>query len=323
MKEVIRKLAVYIFYGLAGGVLAWTISLTWDVLSNKVLVNQPEKAIFGLLLFDAGMIGWLVTFIFHAKGLGQRAIALGMTALSLAGVVVMCVGDLFLNGQNLAAIPANLGPMIVWVIGGMTALDVMAIVTFHIADPETSQEIQLQTQEDRIVDEAIKTTEASLQAQSLRLAARISERMEAKALYRLGLLESGAPVIDVESRDAGQAVTPTKKRKRGLLDLIRGRQPEPVVVAPAPTQAAGFDLAALARLLAEYTQAQASQPTSQAQVYASETVTPPTVEEKPEMVRHMVGDMMHTMPNIKIPLYPEKKVDPTDPLASQPGEAPK
>lgn len=236
MKHVLKRLSGFIFYGIVIAILAWTVSLTWDVLANRVLPGQPEKAVAGLVMFDAGMLGWLITFIFKAKGITQRAIAIGLSGISLLGMGAMALADLFLSGQNLTEIPANLGTMVVWGVGIMTFVHVIGIWGFHISDPETTQEIQLQTQEDQIVDQAIKTTEQSLEAQSARLAEQISARMEAKALYRLGLLNAGGPVIEGTMRDApptGQPVTttgsqpsPKKRKPRGLFDLFTRRQPE-------------------------------------------------------------------------------------------------
>lgn len=225
-------------------------------------------------MFDGGMVGWLIVFLFKAKGLGQRAISIGLSAISLVGMGAIAFADLFLSGQDLTQIPANLGTMVVWGIGGMTFIHVIGVWGFHISEPETMQEIKLQTQEDQIVDEAIKQTETTLEARAMSLAAVISKRMEAKALYRLGLLNAENPVIDVESRDVVSPIQamPAPTPKRGLFSRwFGGSKPEPVQATANPM---------LAEMYA-WMKAQQAQSTPAVNVNAAETVIPPEVKPDP------------------------------------------
>lgn len=203
MKDVFRVVGNILLYAFALVVVFWTASLTVSLVS-RLLPGDPITPYFALALFDGGALIWLVVFIAKARGLMQRGVSILMMSLDLVGVVLISIAELFLGGQNLVAIPENLGRIAIWTVGGWTALNLVALYVFHITDPAVNREIELQTQQDKIESEAMKQARAQLEGLSIDLGNRLAAGYTRQALYNLGLLVNQNPVIDINSRDADE-----------------------------------------------------------------------------------------------------------------------
>src|SRR5690606_28086780 len=86
----------------------------------------------GLVVFDAGMLGWLAVFLYLAEGATQRAVAIGLTIFNLLGVGLISMSEIILGGQTLTAAPAGLGTAAIWGVGIWTFINVAAIIVYHI-----------------------------------------------------------------------------------------------------------------------------------------------------------------------------------------------
>lgn len=198
MRDVLSVAAKILFYVLALVVIAWTASLTIELVS-RLLPGDTITPFFALALFDGGALVWALVFLFMAQGLSQRAISLILMLLDLAGVIGMSIAELFLGGQQMAAIPQGLGQLVVWGVGLWTAINVIAVYAFHIVDPSQMTEIEVRSMQDRVQAEALSQVKASIHERSTVLAGVIARRIETDVLARMHLLD--APVIDAEARD--------------------------------------------------------------------------------------------------------------------------
>lgn len=198
MRDVLSVAAKILFYVLALVVIAWTASLTIELVS-RLLPGDTITPFFALALFDGGALVWALVFLFMAQGLSQRAISLILMLLDLAGVIGMSIAELFLGGQQMAAIPQGLGQLVVWGVGLWTAINVVAVYAFHIVDPAQMTEIEVRSMQDRVQAEALSQVKASIHERSTVLAGVIARRIETDVLARMHLLD--APVIDAEARD--------------------------------------------------------------------------------------------------------------------------
>lgn len=240
MKKLLKVIGAILFYVFVLAVAGWTASLTLAEV-RVILPNDPVTPYFALSLFDGGAVVWLLVFIGHAKGLMQRAVAILLLIIDLAGVIVLSAGRLLMGGQALADIPKELGATMVYALIGATLINLIAIYAFHIADPETMQQIELQTLDDTIQAEALTQARANIENEVQQLASILAARATGRLKYQLRLpmsnTEAGEVMNDTEaSNSPAPLVIPAEKRKpvplgaSWLLGLRRkfAKQPTPI-----------------------------------------------------------------------------------------------
>jgi hypothetical protein len=202
MGDILKTVTKFLFYALAGLLFVWTSSLTVRLV-GRLLPGDPVTPWFALALFDIGALTWLMVFLKNAQGLPQRAVTLVAFLADLAGVFFVAAGELFLGGQTLAAIPAQLGTLVVWAVIGYTAANLAAVYAYHLTDPDELQEIKMRSMQDKVRDEALKQVEANVTEQTRQLASEIADRMYTDVVARLRL----TPVSRAEAdRPAGEQV---------------------------------------------------------------------------------------------------------------------
>jgi apolipoprotein N-acyltransferase len=209
MKHVMGYAAKIVFYVFCLVVLGWTATLTASFV-QRVLPDSQVEPYLALAVFDGGAIAWLMTFLWGARGLGQRAVSILMLVLDLCGVALMTIAELFLGGQTFTEAPAGLGTLAVWAIGIWTFMNLAAAYAYHVLDPKAHEEITIGVAQDKVRESGIRQLEANLDALGAELAAEIGEELKVKALRQLGLrdrpvpaamLREPAPVLDM--RPAG------------------------------------------------------------------------------------------------------------------------
>jgi hypothetical protein len=206
MRDVVKVCSKILFYALAAAIFAWTCSLTIALVS-RLLPGDAITPFFALAIFDIGALAWALVFLFQAAGLPQRAISLLAMVLDIAGVILMSIGELFLGGQQLTAIPEGLGTIVVWAVGLWTAANLVAIYAYHIADPDEMAEIRIRSMQDKIQDEALNQVEAQAHVEAQMLAAQIAKTNYADLLARLRLPSATADrVIDATAHDVPVSV---------------------------------------------------------------------------------------------------------------------
>jgi hypothetical protein len=185
-------------------VLVWTASLTLALVARVLPGNEITKW-FALSLFDGGALVWLLVFIGSARGLGQRSVALLLLVLDIIGVILMSGSELILGGQQFTEIPAGLGTLVVYAVGGWTAINLIAAYAYHVFDPLVAAQIEMQTAKDQVEAEAMQQAKAYLVEQTPGLAQEISNRLITQAKADMRLLAKESRVIDVKPRDAGKS----------------------------------------------------------------------------------------------------------------------
>src|SRR5688500_5586391 len=112
-----KTFAKGIFYFVMIVLFMWTASLTVSFVSNVLPGAAWYVPLLSLVAFDIGMVAWMIVFIEHAEGAGQRSTALALCIVDFIGVALMSVSEIFLGGQTLVAAPENLGDYALWGIG--------------------------------------------------------------------------------------------------------------------------------------------------------------------------------------------------------------
>ena len=136
-------------------VLLWTASLTVSFMQGVLPGAFWAVPYLSLVVFDGGMIGWLIVYLYNAEGSMQRTIALGLTVFNLLGVGLMTIAEIVLGGQALTAAPEMLGTVAIWGVGIWTFVNVAGIVAFHLSSPDAKIAAAIQEEKDAVVEEAL------------------------------------------------------------------------------------------------------------------------------------------------------------------------
>ena len=150
-----RTIAKFVFYTIVIILLGWTSSLTYSFLSMAMPGEFWLVPLFGLVVFDGGMIGWLIVFLSFAEGAIQRAVALVLTLFNFIGVGLMTIAEILLGGQNMTAAPEMLGTAAIWGIGIWTVVNVLGVIIFHLGDNQARRAMAYQAEKDAIFDAAL------------------------------------------------------------------------------------------------------------------------------------------------------------------------
>ena len=172
-----KSIAKGLFYGVATILVLWTSSLTYSFVRGVLPEVHWAVPLFALVVFDVGMIAWLKVFIDYAEGSGQRAVAIAACIFDFIGVGLMVLAEIFLGGQTLVSAPENLGEYALWGIGIWTVINVGAVLTFHLLDPEARKTMALRTEMDAVFDESLKKLKDKRAAVSGHLSDQLSDGM--------------------------------------------------------------------------------------------------------------------------------------------------
>ncbi len=203
MKKIFSVIAKGLFIVFIVAVFLWTASLTLAEV-RAILPNDPITPYFALALFDGGAIAWLGAWLYHARGIFQRAISLSLMVIDLLGVILLSAGRLLGGGQTLTEAPENLGVTVVYGVVIATLINLAAIYAFHTTDPDTIEEIETSILEDTLRDEALSQAKASIESEAQQLGAILAARATGRLKYRLRLPMGQHEVNAIEHEDLEQ-----------------------------------------------------------------------------------------------------------------------
>lgn len=172
-----KTFAKFLFYFVATSLFVWTSYLTYSFVAAVMPNAHFLVPLFSLVVFDIGTIAWLKVFLDQAEGSGQRATAIGLTAVDFLGVGLMTLSEVFLGGQSFAAAPENLGEYAVWGIAIWTIINVGGVIAFHALDPDARRKMAIRAEMDAVTEEAYMQLQSKRRENSAVLAHQISEGM--------------------------------------------------------------------------------------------------------------------------------------------------
>jgi len=196
MKQTLSKAT---FYLLAVIAVAWSASLSYSFLSRVLVDRHWLVPLAGLVIAELGAVAWSVVYIHQAKGTSQRSTALVMTVASLAAVSVMTAAEILTGGQTIADAPALFGPIAVWAIAALTAANVIAVVVFHLVEPENRRQMALQAAKDALFDESLARLDGKRQDVSATVSDAMAGEMMAQLLTELRQQDAGKVPIGTQS----------------------------------------------------------------------------------------------------------------------------
>ena len=211
MKTLNKVFATIAFYTLVIVVFMWTATLTLAEM-REIMPNDPVTPFFALALFDGGAVVWLLVFTGKAKGLWQRGISALMLAADLIGVIAISMARLLTAGQEMVVISPELGAAVGYGVGIMTAINFLGIYGFHVTDPGTLAEIEAQSLEDELYQEAQEQARANMEGEKAQLAGVLAARATAGIKARLYLPISDRETLAMAGVIDGEIVEDDTKR---------------------------------------------------------------------------------------------------------------
>ena len=140
---------------LMAAVFAYSAFLTVD-LSTRIFPGRVLEPFLSLALFDMGAVVWFLVFMWGSEGLAQRAIAMLMFILSFFGMSITSLGDLYLGGQEIAAVSSfwEVGSLMIMMYWLWSAIHTLAGFAFIATHPTVSDQIWRAIHADTITDRA-------------------------------------------------------------------------------------------------------------------------------------------------------------------------
>jgi hypothetical protein len=119
--------------------LAFTATRTIDLFGRIFEGESLIVAVFALAALDIGLVAWTQYYIHGAKSDAQRAIALIMVVVDMAGVAIVFISDMMIRGGKsglVAAIDQGTGMAIIVALGIVIMANIMAFIMVKVADPD-------------------------------------------------------------------------------------------------------------------------------------------------------------------------------------------
>ena len=188
-------------------IFLWTASLTVSFLQSVLPGSFWAVPYLGLVVFDGGMIGWMIVYLYNSEGSMQRSIALGMTIFNLLGVGLMTVAEILLGGQSLTVAPEMLGTFAIWGVGIWTFANVAAIIAFHLSSPDARIAAAIQEEKDAIMDAAMDDMRNRRQENAQRLSRQMGGGLYRTLVSELGVDADGDGIPDVFERPSNKGIS--------------------------------------------------------------------------------------------------------------------
>lgn len=178
----LKKIFQFLFYIFAIAVLIATGMRTYQLLLKTT--ENVVTAIFGLVMFEIGMLIWLAVAIFVSQGVGQRSVSFIASAFNLLLVVAATGLDVMLESTiNSAQINREqLGWYVLWTVIAATTINVLMLWLAHVLDPHAAAELRRRGVQDAIDEQVSKEVEAKTPDIAKQAAAKISDSEIARAV---------------------------------------------------------------------------------------------------------------------------------------------
>ena len=148
-KEMRGSLSKVLFYAVTLVMLIWTGRMTVSLIDD-LLPEMQFAGIFGVVLFEVGMLAYLYLYINGATSQGQRVTALLLTLFDLFGIGAVSVAKLYLSGQTFTEVPEGVGTFALWAVILATFVNLAGGVAYHLYDADSAEALAVQAQRDKL-----------------------------------------------------------------------------------------------------------------------------------------------------------------------------
>ena len=137
MKNFWRGVAMVLLYVIGGALLIYAASCSLDFISSTLPGNQQIVGFLGLAATSGGMIAWLMLFMFHSEGLGQKVTAGLMVVIDMGGEFGLFTMDtLYRSAQSgmIASLTQDEIRSVILALSALIAVNIFSTVAYHLLD---------------------------------------------------------------------------------------------------------------------------------------------------------------------------------------------
>jgi hypothetical protein len=232
---MLKKIGALLFTVLGAALLVYSATRSLDFIELTLPEDRKILAYFGLAALDGGLIAWLASYMYHARGGWQRAISLIMVCVDVLGAIAMFTFDTLYNtgksGMTEAMTPEELTNAVL-ALSGIIALNIIATIAYHLTDPEKMREQAEEEAFSKVEEATLKQIATNADTLAAQLAPTLAADWmnQTRARYMSYVGTGKLPTIDVTAQD----VPPTQNAP-----LM------PLVIPQAQPKAGGLNLSAL------------------------------------------------------------------------------
>ena len=182
MKTFTKGIALTLFYLISGALLIYAGSRSLAFIQMTLPKDQQITGYLALSATSGGAIMWLLVFMFHAQGIGQKITSALMIGVDLLGEFALFFIDTMLeSGQSGLTAKLTQGDITTVVIGlsGLIFANIVAGFIFHLADPEHARDMQENFVFDNLRDKSLKLIEKRGDELSAQMAPMLAEQWAA------------------------------------------------------------------------------------------------------------------------------------------------
>ncbi len=185
---MLKKIGMLIVTVLGGALLVYSATRSLDFISLTLPADRQILAYFGLAALDGGLIAWLLSFLYGARGGWQRGISILMVIIDTVGAIAMFTLDTLYNtGQSgmTAVMSVDMITNSVLALSLIIALNIVATIAHHITDPEKLREMAEEEAFAATEDATIKQIAKNAQALAAEIAPIMAEdwKVQTRAKY--------------------------------------------------------------------------------------------------------------------------------------------
>jgi len=203
---MLKKIGALLFTVLGAALLVYSATRSLDFIELTLPEDRKILAYFGLAALDGGLIAWLASYMYHARGGWQRAISLIMVCVDVLGAIAMFTFDTLYNtgkaGMTDAMNPDQITNAVL-ALSGVIALNIIATIAYHLTDPDKMREQAEEEAFSKVEEATLKQISKNADALAAQLAPIMAADWQAQTQARyMSYVGTGKrPTIDATAQD--------------------------------------------------------------------------------------------------------------------------
>ncbi len=162
MKHFWKGVSTVMLYTIGAALLVYAGSRSLDFIQSTLPGNQQIVGFLGLAATSGGMLAWLMLFMFHSQGLGQKVTAGLMTGIDMFGEFGLFTLDtLYRSSQNgmIASLSQDEIRSVILALSALIAINIFSTVAYHLLDSENIRNMREAFVRDQLEAQALKEIE--------------------------------------------------------------------------------------------------------------------------------------------------------------------
>jgi hypothetical protein len=137
VKTFWRGISKVLFYVIIGALLIYSSSRSLDFIQSTLPSDQQIVGFLGLAATSGGMLTWLLLFMYHSEGLGQKVTAGLMVVIDMVGEFGLFTMDtLYRSAQSgmISSLSADEIRSVILGLSTLIAVNIFSTVAYHLLD---------------------------------------------------------------------------------------------------------------------------------------------------------------------------------------------